>query len=848
MVIATLTRSSLRARWGRNLFIALAIAFGVAFVGGAFVLADSLRSTFDGLFARLNQNVDLEVRSELVVEDAGADRDPVPASLADELAAIEGVAVVEPLLTRTARFLDERGEPISVGGAPTLGVSWTGSSALGGTVLRDGRAPSALDEVAVDKATADREEFRIGDDVEILTPTGIRVFEIVGIVGLGEADGFAGATLALFDPETAAVVLDAQGTYDAIDLAVAEGYTVSEVQDRIAQMLPDRIEVITGEQVAQEAADQIGDFIGAFGTGLSIFAFITAFVVAFIINNVFSITIGQRLRELALMRAIGASARQVRRLIVSEALAISVTATAIGILGGLGVARGLIALFEAAGAGFPPTDLVLQTRTVAAAIIVGVGMTLASVLVPARRAARVPPVAAMQPELGFGALSANRRLVGGGVVTVIGAIAFVVGLFTRPGGTVGLITTAGGGALAVFLGVATLSTAIARPVSLALGWPLAWLFKVPGHLARNNAARIPRRTARTASALMIGVALVSAAAVFTESLRSTFLAILDRSVTADFIITDEGFQGLPPEVAVDLGALEELAAVSPVRGIAALVDGSTKQFGAVDPVPFDELADIDMRTGSVGDLDLGGILVHRDPARDLDLDVGDTVPVTYQNGVEAELTVAGVYNDAALVGNWLISLDTLEAVSTAPPRDFFVIAKVAEGVDAAAARVAIEVVLDAHPQAELRSNAEFRQQQEDQIDQLLTVVTALLGAAIQIAVIGIAITLALSVFERTREIGLLRAVGMSRRQLRRTVRWEAVIVSLFGAVVGMVVGSLLGTALALAVPDTVIDGVTFPFGNIVTVLVFAVIAGVTAAWYPARKAARMDVLAAIATN
>lgn len=847
-MIATLTRSSLRARWGRNLFIALAIAFGVAFVGGAFVLADSLRSTFDGLFARLNQNVDLEVRSELVVDDAGAPRDPVPASLADTLAQVEGVAVVEPLLTRTARFLDERGEPISVGGAPTLGVSWTGSSALGGTVLREGRAPDGLGEVAVDKATADREGFAVDDDVEILTPTGIRTFTVVGIVGLGEADGFAGATLALFDPQTAAEVLDAVGTYDAIDLSIAEGYDVAEVAERIAQILPDRVEVITGDQVAEEAADQIGDFIGAFGTGLSIFAFITAFVVAFIINNVFSITIGQRLRELALLRAIGASTTQVRRLIVSEALVVSVTATLVGIAGGLGVARGLIALFEAAGAGFPPTGLVLAPRTIVAAVIVGIGMTLASVLVPARRASRVPPVAAMQPELGFGALSANRRLVGGALVTAIGAIGFVLGLFVRPGGTPGLIATAGGGALAVFLGVAALSTAIARPVSLALGWPLARLFKVPGHLARNNAARLPRRTARTASALMIGVALVSAAAVFTESLRSTFLAILDRSVTADFIVTDEGFQGLPPEVASDLAGLDELAAVSPVRGIAAIVNGSTKQFGAVDPAPFDQLADIDMRSGSITDLGPGGILVHRDPAGDLGLGVGDVIDVTYQNGVEGSLTVAGIYGDAALVGNWLISIDTLEAVSTAPARDFFVIAKVADGVDAALARLAIERVLDEHPQAELRSNAEFRQQQEDQIDQLLTVVTALLGAAIQIAVIGIAITLALSVFERTREIGLLRAVGMSRRQLRRTVRWEAVIVSLFGAVVGMVVGSLFGTALALAVPDTVIDGVTFPLGNVVTVLVFAVVAGVTAAWYPARKAARMDVLHAIATT
>jgi putative ABC transport system permease protein len=846
-MILTLTRKSLRARWGRSLFIAVSISLGVAFVSGSFVLADSLRSTFDSLFTRLNADIDLQVRGVAAFDSRNAQRDPVPAQWATTLAQVEGVARVSPQLTRTATLLDDTGKPISTGGAPAIGALWSGEGS-GGIVLRSGVAPDGSDQVAIDKATADRFDITLDQRLDIATPTGVRSFTVVGIVGLGEADGFAGASLALFDPATAEVVLDSGGSFDAIDLALAPGTSLNEVKDRVENTITGRLEVVTGQQVADESADQVGGFVTAFGTGLSVFAFITAFVVAFIINNIFAITIGQRLRELALLRAIGANGSQVRRMIVTEALVLSFTATVLGIVGGLGVARGLIWLFDAAGAGFPPTDLVLAARTVVAAIVVGVGITMASVIVPARRAARIPPVAAMHPELGFGAISVNRRLVGGGILTGVGAVVFVLGLFVRPGGTIGLIVFSGAGALAIFLGVASLSSGVVRPVSRTLGWPFARLFGVPGQLARENAARQPRRTARTASALMIGVALVSAAAVFTESLRVTFVRILDRSVTADFVITDSGFQGLPPDLARTIAALPELSAVSPVRGIAAQVNGDVKQFGAVDPAPFDLLANIDVQTGSLADLAAGGVLVHRDPARDLGLSVGSQIDVTYQNGVTGSLEVVGVYADAALVGNWLISISTLEAVSTQPPRDFFVIARVADRVDAVAARFALQGALDAFPQAELRSNAEFRQQQEDQINQFLTLITALLATAIQIAVIGIAITLALSVFERTREIGLLRAVGMSRRQLRRAVRWEAVIVSLFGAVVGVVVGSLLGVALSSAVPDTIIDGVAFPVGQLPLVIGFAVLAGITAAWYPARKAAKMDILEAIATT
>jgi putative ABC transport system permease protein len=845
-MIAKLTRRSMRARWGRSLFIGLAIMLGVAFVAGSFVLADSLKKTFDELFTELTSDIDFEVRSTLTVDNAQAQRDPIPASIVADLETIDGIAVIEPSLTRFAQLLDQDGDPITTQGAPTIGVSWTGPSGISGVVLRAGDAPAGAGEVAIDKATASRADFEVGDDIEVIFDNGRRTFRITGLVGLGDADGFGGATIALFDPDTAREAFGAGDTFDAIDIKLAEGADPAAARAAIEEILPPRTEVVTGDEVAEESTDAINSIISVFGNGLLAFAFVTTFVAAFIINNVFGITITQRLRELALLRAVGASTTQVRRMVLVEALIVSVTATVVGLLAGLGVAKLLISLFNAAGLGFPDTALLLRPRTVVIAFVVGVGIALLSVLLPARRAARVPPVAAMRPELGYAALSSSRRLIGGAIVTAVGVTLFLVGLFGQPGGTVGLIALAGGGALLIFLGIASLSATVARPVSRALGAPLQRMFGVPGRFARENAARSPRRTARTSSALMIGVALVSTAAVFASSLRDTFERILDRAVTADYIVTDESFQGLSPQIVERMRELDVLSAVSPFRAIFATVDGDDKSIAAVDPVAFPELVDLDVSAGGFEGLDLDGLMVHKDPADDLDLTVGDALDVTFQNGVERTLNVTGIFDDGSLGANWYISIATMESVTDVPPRDFFVLARLADGVDAATARPVIQQALDAFPQAELQSNAEFREQQSGQINSLLVVITALLALSILIAVIGIAITLALSVFERTREIGLLRAVGMTRRQLRRSVRWEAVIVSVFGAIVGVVVGLALGTALSIAVPDSVIDGVTIPYAIIVGVLVLAIVAGVIAAWWPARKASRMNVLEAIA--
>lgn len=848
--VPLLARRSLRARIGRSIFIGLAILAGVAFVAGSFILADSLKGTFDNLIDGLTGETDLQVRSVLEVDEIDAVRDPLPRELVAEVQQVPGIGVAEGNYARFAQMLDPDGKPVTTQGAPTLGVSWDPDSGLTGIALREGVAPVGTDQVAIDKATADRVGFEVGDPLKVVLNDGLHDFTIVGLIGLGESDGFVGATTVVFDHEAAAELLGEDGTVDTIDIRVAPGADIAAVQQAINEVLPARTEVITGEELADEIKDQVGEIISIFGTGLLIFALITAFVASFVINNVYGITIGQRLRELALLRAIGASGSQVRRLVLFEALAVSVIATAIGLLGGFVVAQGLIAVFNASGGGFPEAPMVFKPRTAIVSVIVGIGVTIASVLLPAWRASRIPPVAAMRPEAGFSAINRTRGLVVGAVMTTLGVGLFLLGILVRPGSGAAWGSLAGLGALLTIFGVTSLSGTFARPVARTIGAPFQQLFGTAGRFARDNAGRTPRRTARTASALMIGVAVITAGSVFFASLRDTFTEILEESTSFDYIVLDDAsFQPLPPEVADRLGALPELSAVSPFRNIRANIGEATSTFTAVNPVAFPQLANMQVSEGSFEELDQPStVMVFRGAAENEGVAVGDTVDVTWQNGQESSLEVAGLFDDNSLGSDWFISIATLEAVSTQTPSDQFVVAKRAEGIEPDAARAAIDATLAEFPQATVQTNSEFVDQQRGQINSLLNIVTALLTVAIIFSFIGIAVTLALSVFERTREIGLLRAIGMSRRTLKASVRWEAVIVTLFGVAVGIAVGMVFGVTLSYAVPNDVISGVTLPWVRLAVVVVAAAVAAVFAAWYPARKASRMNVLEAIATE
>ena len=659
-----LARRSMRARIGRLIAIAIAIILGVAFVVGSFVLADSMRSGFDTLFSDAFGNTDLQVRTELAFGDSTSDggqdtRDPVPAELVDTVAAVPGVADADGMLQRTAQIIDSDGEAITTGGAPMFGASWDSTDPDNSIRLLDGDAPAGAEQMAIDGNTADHNDLEVGDQIDVVTTTGRHSFTLSGTVGLGNSDGFGGATFALWDPATAASVLGAEGDFRC------HRHPCRRRRGRrrgAATRRHRRCRTTSRSSIKQtlldESNDNVNQFIGPLGTGLLIFAFITAFVSAFLINNVFAITIGQRLRELALLRAVGGAGRQVRRLIVMEALVMSVIATIIGIFAGIGVAKLILAIFNAAGSGFPNFGIVLKPTAVVMAFLVGVGITVLAVLLPARRASRIPPVAAMRPELGFDALS-TKRLVGGTVTTIVGAAMFLVGLLARPGGTPGLIALAGGGALLLFLGTASVSSTVAKPVTKLIGWPVAKVYKAPGQLASENAGSAPRRTSATVAALMIGVALVSASAVFAASLRNTFEKAMNRGVTADWVVTAGGFALLPDVVSETLADVPELSAVSGVRSASVRINGDEKLFGAGDPVALEQLIDVGLESGDWEGLEEGGIFVHQDPAADLDLEVGSIVEATFQNGEVREMPVAGIYSDAYLVGNWLMSSTVL---------------------------------------------------------------------------------------------------------------------------------------------------------------------------------------------
>ena len=848
-----LTIRGVLARKFRILLTILAVVSGVAFVSGAFILTDSVKSAISEIFEELRGDIDLEVRSTIAFGDeARAERDPVPASLVQDINEIPGVAQAEANFFAAATIIDTDGKPLRTSG-PAFGISWTGPDGLDGRILLEGRTPQGPDEVAIDQRSVDRAGFELGDVITIVGPTGKGDFTLVGLTGTKNSGGSGGASISAFDPQTADSFFGANGLAESIYVGVDEGVERSDVQKEIAKVLPANTEVIPGEQSAEETAGAINDIIDIFGNVLLGFAAVSLFVSAFLIFNTFAIIISQRMRELALLRAVGASTRQIRSMIIGEALIISIVATALGLFAGLGVASGITALFNAAGAAFPAAKLTVAPRTIAASLLVGVVVTVAAAAVPAIRAGRIPPVAAMRPELGFSALQRTKRLAVGTTTFLVGVFLFCFGLFLRPGGTTGTLGFAGIGAVLLFLGVASLSTTVAAPVSNAISRVLPLPFfpmvrSVPGRLASRNAQRTPRRTASTASALMVGLALVSMVSVVAESVKASFSEQLGRSVTADFFITNTGFQGLPVAFAERLAELPELSAVSPFRATVAQINGETKQIGAVKGEAFAELVDIDLQSGEVSSIDSGAILLHKDPAEDLDVGVGDVIEVTWQNGTVSELSIGGVYADSSIAGNWLISLNTLKDVVTAPPVDFFIGAKIADGVEIDAARTAVENIAEDFPSAEVQDQAEFQQSQEDQLNQLLTIVYGLLVFAIFIAVLGIANTMALSVFERTREFGLLRAVGMNRRALKRTVRWEAIIVSVFGATLGIIVGVPLGIGVANALPDTFITQIVIPSGTIITILVASILVGMFAAIFPARRAAKLDVLQAIATQ
>lgn len=835
----------------RFVMTTFAVVMGVGFVVGSFVVSDSLRRSVDQLFTDITAGIDVSVRAETSLgsaDSAAVARGRVPSELIEVVRSVEGVEVAEVSVGGYAQLVDLDGNPLTTTGAPFLGVSWGQEDRLRPATLDAGRAPVGPAEVVIDRGTAGDFGFAVGDRTTVLLADGSHPsVEIVGIFTFGEANNLLGARVTAFDVEAAPEVFGTGGLVDSIDVVAAEGVDPADLAAAISAIVPEGVEAATGAQVVEEESGGVSGFLDAFQNILLGFAAVALFVAAFFINNTFSIVVGQRTRQLALLRALGASGRQITTSVLAEALLVGLLASGIGIGFGLLIAIVLQAILGAAGFDLPSQGMVLLSRTFVAAVVVGIGVTLVAALAPARRASAVPPVEGMREGFVPHRSSSLKRAVGGGVLTGVGVVLVLVGVFVADA-TMAVVAALALGALAVFIGVAQLSPVVAVPLAGTLGRPIAPLFRLVGRLAHANAVRNPDRTAKTASALMIGLALVTTVFIVGESMKRTFADAIEGSVAADYVLSTEGFTGFSPTVTAELAELPEVGAVTGVRFGRFLFDGNERDVVAADASTAASVVDIGLIDGSFEGLDAGGIFVHQDPAGDLGLEVGDPVTVQFPSGGPQQLTVAGIYADAALASNYLIDIDLFEQQFPTSDLDLMAFATVADGVGADEALPAIEAALVRHPQVKLEDRATYQANQEAEFNSVLIAINGLLGLALFIALLGIANTLALSVLERTREIGLLRAVGMRGRQVRQMVLLESAMVAVFGAVLGVGVGVAFGVVLAVAMPASVVSTIGIPVGTLGIVVVAAAVCGVLAGLLPARRAARLDVLRAVASE
>jgi putative ABC transport system permease protein len=833
----------LTARKLRLLLSSLSIVLGVSFVSGAFVLTDSLGKVFDDLFSTISQNVAVDIRGNTVTSgDQGDVRALLPQTLLDTVKQIDGVKEAQGQVQGNAQLIDTKGKAVSTGGAPTFGFNWYDSTLLQSGQIAQGRAPRGADEIAINRGLLDRTDYKLGDSAPVLTDQPLKSYTIVGIVEFDGKPSFAGETDVFFETATAQKVLNLTGRFNEITVAAASGVSDTDLRDRIRPVLPKDAEAITGKAAAEQQASDVKQGLGFFNTFLLTFAMIALFVGAFIIFNTFSMLVAQRTRELALLRMLGASRGQVRRAVLLESVVVGLLSSLIGLAAGVGVAIGLKALFGVFGAQLPDAPTIVAVRTVIASFLVGTLVTAAAAYMPARRASRVAPLAALR-EAATPDRSLKRQTIIGTVVLLAGAAAMTKAL--RDGG----LQLLGLGTLLAFIGIAMLSPLVSRPVASTVG--RLFSRRLPGRIGRENAVRNPRRTAATAAALMIGLALISAVTVLGSSLKASVAKTVAGAVTADFILNTQG-PGFPDAV------VQAAAQQDGVRSTAAVkVDGmklcdntactASKQI-FVTAFPARAIGDLVNITTVAGSSELGPdtILMSESAAKARNLSPGDTMSVQFSRSTRQTLTLAGTYKTNQLIGDYLV--DASKAADFSTQRDVAALVGLDEGADAVAVREGLDAALKQYPNVEVLDQSEFVGVAQNQVNQIVTIINILLGLSVIIALLGVLNTLALSVIERTREIGLLRAVGMARRQVKRMIRTEAVLICTFGGLLGLVVGSVFGIALQQALKG---DGVTelgFPVVTLLVYLLCSALAGVVAAALPARRASRLNVLEAIATE
>ena len=829
---------------------ALSVILGVAFLSGTLVFTDTIKRTFNDLFADVFADTDSYVRSATTVDlgMGNEQRGRIPESVVDTVRTVPGVDDAQGVVQGFAQLVGSDGKAIGDPGrgAPTFGMNYV-SGAMSPWQLTEGSRPPGPGELVIDKGSADRGDLEVGDSVTLLTQTGPHQLPLVGTARFGSIDSPGGASVSLFDLATAQTLLiGGAGQIDAVMVQAVDGVTQDVLTARLAAVVPDGTEALTGNAITEETQNNIEEALGFFNTFLLVFAAIGLVVACFTIYNTFQIIITQRTKEMALLRSLGATRRQVLWAQLLEAVGVGVFASIIGLVAGVFVAGLLKAMLGAFGIDIPAGGTVFAARTAVVALVVGTFVTIASAVFPSRRASRVPPLAAIRDVATDQSGQSRNRLITGALITALGIGGFVAGLAGSGIQWVGI------GALATFIGVFTLGPLIVRPVTRAIGAPLAAAAGITGSLGRENAMRNPKRTARTGGALMVGVALVAGITVIAASVKDWTRDIFGNTFTGDYVVSTNtfGVGGLSTDLAAQLSELPEVATATGIR-IGAARDisggGGDTSYISVDPQTAGSVFDIGMVDGTVDSLTPEGILVDDDEAADRNLAVGDRLEFGFVNGSTHRLTIEGIYTEQDLAGPFVIH-HALHEQSGTDQFDFSVYVATAPGVSDSAATAAIAAVSDAYPNADLQSRGEYIDAQAAQLDPLVNLMYALLALAVIIALINIANSMALSIHERTRELGLLRAVGMTRRQTRASVAWEAVIVGLIGTGLGVLIGVFFGWAISVTIRDAGLGTFALPVQPLAFIALVAVLGGVLAAGRPARRSARLDVLRAIATE
>ncbi|HEU5207127.1 MAG TPA: FtsX-like permease family protein [Gaiellaceae bacterium] len=853
---------ALRGLAGRKLravLTGIAIVLGVAMISGTYILTDTVQRAFNELLVDSYAGTDAVVTGKGIDISIDGDKPPPPPvdeSLLDEVRGVDGVALATGSILdeSNTKLLTPDGKPVNSEGWPTLGFGIDTDPALAQLNplnLYEGRWPAADDEVEIDAGTADKQGYAVGDTVGISTLQPKRDFEVVGVAKYGEVESLGAITFVVFTTPAAQQLLGREGQYDAISVAADEGISEEELVTAIQPVLPGDVEVVSATEEAQEQADEVSDFTSIFRYFLLAFGAIALFVGAFVIFNTFSITVAQRTREFATLRTLGASRRQVLASVVLESLVIGLLASLVGLGLGVVLAEGIEALFGSLGVDLPSAARVFATRTIVVSLIVGVGITLLAGLFPAIRATRVPPISAVRE----GATLPRSRFAPyapwiAGLVVVGSLLLLARAMFSEDLGTSDRLLSIAGGVLLLFLGVAMLSSHLVTPIAAVVGTPARRAGGAAGRLASGNSVRNPARTAATAAALMIGIALVAFIATLTNGMKASNREAIEEQIAADYVVTST--DGYTPFVSAAGDALAESPAaevVTSVRSEGGLVNGVTTEVGGIEPGTIADAYVFDWKEGDESVLATLGTehaVVSANYAEDHDISVGDVLTIRSTADERARVTVVGTFEPPPfypLIESVNVSTALFDSLYDRP-RNRWTWANV-PGEPDAENRAALEAAIAGFPDTQLETREEWIQREDSDFNEFISFLYVMLTLAVFVSIFGMINTLVLSVYERTREIGMLRAIGMTRRQVRRMIRQESIITALIGAAIGLPLGIFLALLVNRALSEYDVR-FSIPWGQLVILTIVAIVIGILAAIMPARRAARLNPLEAIA--